>query len=321
MPRYITNMAMTAKIEATAGTDAAPAAGTDGVLLIKGLDVTPVDITYAERNLLQPFFGGSQSLLANFNTKVSFSVELGGSGTAGTSAPWGTLLQACATAQASLATPNRVEHTPASTGLKTVTIYIYDDGVLHKLIGAMGSAKLSMKQGETPKLMFEFIGTYATVTAVALPTVTLTAWKVPLPVSKANVVDLTLGCTYSAGALSGGTVFASNGIEIDLGNSLQWVTTLSSERAEIVDHDMKCSFDLELSAAQEVTAMADLVANTTTGLGFTINGTAGNKLIVFAPALQRTRVRKAEENGVRLIGFEGKLLPSSGNDDIRIVQL
>jgi|GEM_PF-905727 len=324
MPRYTTNMAMTAKIESTAGTDAAPVAGTDGVLLIKGVDITPLDVKYAERNILQPFFGGSQSLIANYNTKVAFDVELAGGGAAALTtvgAPWGVLLRACATSQAALVTPNRIEHTPASTGLSTVTIYLYDDGVLHKLIGSMGSVKLMAKQGETPKLHFEFIGTYAAVTAVALPSPVLTAWKVPTPVSKANVIDITLGCTYATGAISGGTVFASNGLEIDFGNALQWFASLSSERADITDRDAKVRFDMELTAAQEVTAFTDIIANTVTGLGFTLSGAAGSKIIIFAPALQRTSIKKSEENGVRLVSFEGKLLPSAGNDDVRIVQL
>jgi hypothetical protein len=321
MARYTTNMGLTAKVEATAGTDAAPAAATDGVLIVKGIDITPVDITYADRNLLQPFFGGSQSLIGTYSAKCKFDVEASGSGTAGTSAVWGTLLQGCATAQASLTTPTRVEHTPVSSGLKTLTIYVYDDGVLHKLIGAVGSAKFSAKQGETPKFSFEFIGTYSAVTAIALPAITLTAWKVPLPVNKTNVVDITLGATYSGGALTGGTVFGSNGIEIDFGNKTSWVATLSSERGELTDRDSKCSFELELTAAQEVTAMSDILSNNLTSIGFTINGTAGNKLLVFAPSLQRTSIKKAEENGVRLLGFEGKLIPSSGNDEWRFVQL
>jgi len=322
MPRYITNMGLLAKVETTAGTDASPAAATDGMLMIKGVNITPIDVNYADRNLLQPFFGGSLSLVATYSAKVTFDVEASGSGTAGTSALWGALLQGCGTAQASLTTPTRIEHTPVSSSLKTLTIYLYDDGALHKLIGAVGNAKFSAKQGEVPKFSFEFIGTYSAVTAVALPAITLTGWKPPLPMNKANVVDITLGCTYSAGALTGGTVFGSNGIEVDFGNKTSWIATLTSERAELTDRDTSCSFELELTAAQEVTAMSDILANNTTGLGFTINGTAGNKLILFAPTLQRTAIKKVDENGIRLLGFDGKLVPSSaGNDEFRFVQL
>ena len=321
MPRYSRNVVILAKVETTSGTEAVPSTSTDGVLLAGDFSVDPLNITYAERNLLLPYFGGSQSLIATANTRASFSCELAGSGTAGTAAPWGPLLQGCATAQASLTTPTRVEHTPVSASLKSLTIYIYDDGVLHKLIGAMGNCKLSAKIGETPKLAFDFIGSYSAVTVVALPSPTLTAWKVPLPMNKANVVDITLGCSYSAGALSGGTVFPSTGIEIDFGNRTTFFTSLGAERAGLTDRSSTCSFELELTAAQEVTAMSDINANTVAGLGFTINGTAGNNIIVFAPRLQRTAARKVDRVGERLVGFDGKLLPSAGNDEIRIVQV
>lgn len=321
MPRYARNMVIMAKVETTQGTDAVPVAGTDGVLIAGNVEISPMEITYAERNLLLPYFGGSQSLLAMVNTKISFSVELAGSGVATTAPRWGVLLQGCAAAEASLATPNRVEYTPVSTALKSLSIYLNDDGVQHKLLGAMGNAKLSCKIGETPKLMFEFLGTYAAPTAVALPSPTLTAWKVPLPMNKANVVDITFGCTYATGELTGGTAFGSTGLDIDFGNRSVFFSSLTREGADITDRSSTASFELELSAAQEVTALADMLANTTTGLGFTINGGVGSKILLFAPAMQRTAVRKVEREGVRLLAFDCKLVPVAGNDELRIVQV
>lgn len=321
MSRYARNMVVLARVEATNGTEIVPSAATDGVLLAGDVDISPLDITYAERNLLLPYFGGSQSLLAMVNTKVSFSCELAGSGTAATPPAWGKLLQGCATAEASLVTPSRVEYTPVSTLLKSLTIYLYDDGILHKLIGAMGNAKLSCKIGETPKLMFEFLGSYVVATAVALPNPTLTMWRTPLPISRANVVDITLGCTYATGALTGGTVFGSTGLEVDLGNRSAFTTTLSREAADITDRSSTCSFELFLTAAQEVTALADMLANGTTGLGFTINGATGFRIILHAPAMQRTATRKTDRDGMRMLAFDGKLVPVAGNDELRIVQV
>lgn len=321
MPRYTRNMLLTGKIETTPGTDATPIASADAVLLVENVDITPLEISYAQRKLLLPYFGGSLDLLGTYYSKVSFSCEAAGSGTAGTSAQWGDLLLACACAEASLTAPVRIETTPISTALKTITLYLYDDGVLHKLVGAMGNAKFSAKIGETPKWMFEFIGAYSPVSAVALPAATLTAWKVPKAMNKANVVDVTLGCTYATGALTGGTVFGSTGIEIDFGNKTSFFATLSSERAELTDRDSKFTTELELSAAQEVTAVTDMIANTTTGVGFTIGSVAGEKLIVFSPSLQRTSIKKADKDGIRLLGFDGKLVPLAGNDEWRFVQL
>ena len=106
------------------------------------------------------------------------------------------------------------------------------------------------------------------------------------------------------------------------GTKFGWIETLKNGgRAEATDRDSKCSFELELTAAEEVTALTDMLANTAAGIGFTINGSAGNKLIFFAPQLQRTSIKKVDKDGIRLLGFEGKLVPSAGNDEWRFVQL
>ena len=46
---------------------------------------------------------------------------------------------------------------------------------------------------------------------------------------------------------------------------------------------------------------------------------AGSKILLFAPAVQLTNPSKQELNGRRLIGFDLRLVPSSGNDDIKLV--
>lgn len=320
MPRYARNMALTAKIESVAGVNAAPSAASDGLLIAGDINVEPLNLTYAERNLLLPYFGGSQSLIASVNTKIGFSVEWSAGGAAGTAAPWSPLVQCCAAGQATLATPARIEHLPVSALLKTLTLELNDEGVKHTLTGAMGNMKLSAKVGETPKLMFELLGTYTPTAAAPLPTLNLSNWKVPLPVARANIIDVTLGGTYAAGALSGGTSFNSGGLEIDFGNKLSYLIGGSSERAEITDRNSTCNFEVELDAAQEVAAHAAMVSNTLTSIGFQIGNTAGNKLIFFAPAMQRTATKKVDRDGVRFVGFDGKLLPMAGNDEWRLVQ-
>ncbi|MCV2365533.1 hypothetical protein LNV23_18955 [Paucibacter sp. DJ1R-11] len=318
MPRYIKNTAILAKIETTAGTDAVPTGAADAVL-VSELSITPLEAQNVDRALVRPFFGASEQLVATAYLRCSFTVELAGSGTAATAPQWGDLLLACATAEALLATPNRVEYTPVSTALKTLTIYWYDDGVLHKMVGAMGNCKLSAKVGDRPKLMFDFMGVDAGISAATPSGVAFTAWKTPPTMAKANVVDITLGCTYATGALSGGSVVPSTGIELDLGNSVNFVALLSNERIDITDRQVSGHVDLDLTAAQEVSYMATVKANNTQGLGLTIGTAAGNKIILFAPAVQLINPTKQELNGSRLVGFDCRFVPVSGNDEVRLI--
>lgn len=318
MPRYIRNTVVLFKVEATAGVDATPAGAADAVL-VSDLTINALNAQNIDRALVRAFFGASEQLVGTANIQCSMTVELAGSGTAATAPQWGDLLLACAMSEASLATPNRVEYTPISTSLKTGTLYWYDDGVLHKALGTMGNAKLMAKVGDRPKLQFDFIGVDGGISAASPSGTAYTAWKTPVAMTKANVVDVTLGATYSAGALSGGTAYASTGLELDFGNSVQFVPTLTYESVDITDRQMTGAVQFDLTAANEVTFMANVKANTTQSLAITIGSAAGNKIIVHAPAVQLINPVKAELNGRRLIGYQLRVVPSSGNDELRIV--
>ncbi len=321
MPRYIRNTVILAKVETVIGTDAVPTGAADACL-VSAMTINPLSANNVSRDLVRGYFGGSEQLVATAFVTVDFTVELAGSAAAATAPQWGDLLIGCGMAESLLTTPNRVEYLPVSSALKTLTIYYHDDGVLHKLLGAMGTVKLSAKVGERPTLQFSFTGLDGGITAVANATPTLSAWKTPPTMTKANVVDITLGCTYSAGALASGTVYASTGLELDLGNTVNYTPLLSSDRIDLSQREVTGSVMFDLTAAQEVTFMASVKANTTQGLGFTIGTAAGNKIIIHAPAVQLINPSKGEVNGTRLIGYDLRLVPTaggSGNDELRIV--
>ncbi|MCV2359631.1 hypothetical protein LNV08_11690 [Paucibacter sp. TC2R-5] len=321
MARYIRNTVILAKVEVTPGTDAAPTGAADAVL-ISDMSITPLDAKNIDRALTRGYFGGAEQLTGPASVKCAFTVELAGSGTAATAPAWGDLLIGCAMAEALLATPNRVEYTPVSTLLKTLTIYYHLDGVLHKLLGAMGTCSLSAKVGERPVLKFEFIGLDGGVSAVANASPTMTPWKTPPAMTKANVVDITLGATYSLGAIASGVIYPSTGLEIQFGNQVSYTPLLSSERVDITDRAMTGHVDLDLTAAQAVTFMATVKANTTQSLALTIGLAAGNKIILHAPAVQLISPTTVELNGSALCGYDLRLVPSAGgagNDELRIV--
>lgn len=322
MPRYIKKTIITSKPETTAGTDALPTGAANAVLVTE-MSITPLDAQNIGRNLVRPYFGGSEQLVGPASVKISFSVELAGSGTAGTAPAWGNLLLGCAAGEGTLATPARVEYTPVTDALKTLTQYYYDDGVLHKLLGAMGNCTLSARVGDRPMLKFEFTGLDGGVSE-ASTTATYTPWKKPVAMTKANVIDITLGATYAAGAITGGQVYPSTGLELNFGNVVNFSAMLSNESVDISDRESSGSIELELTPAQEVAMMASVKANTTQSVALTIGLAAGNKIIVFAPAAQLFAPKKAELNGKRLIGFDVRFVPSpdgAGNDEWRIVVL
>lgn len=321
MTRLIRKTAILAKIETTSGTDAVPTGGSNAIQIID-FTPTPLDANNVEINPIVPYFGGLPSLVGTASVKLSFSVLLAGAGLAATAPAWGALLQACALAETTgLTTPNRVEYLPVTDSLKTITIYYYDDGVLHKLLGAFGNAKFSAKIGEAPKIMFDFVGLDGGIAAAANPSSDLTAWKTPVAVTKANVTDITLGCTYATGALSGGTVRNSTGLEFDLGNTVNFSPMLSTEEVVLTDRKVTGKVSVELPAADEVTFMASVKSNALQGLGFVVGTATGNKIMFHMPSVQLLAPKKEDVQGRRVIGYDLRAVPVAGNDELRIISL
>ncbi len=321
MARIAKKTVVLVKVETTAGTDAVPT-GAANAIQVMDLNITPLDASNIDTNPITSYFGGGVQLVGTASVKCSFSVLLAGSGTPANAPAWGALLLACGNAETTgLLTPNRVEYLPATDSLKTVTIYWYDDGLLHKLLGTFGNVKLSAKSGEAPKLTFDFVGLDGGVSATANATATLSGWKVPVGVTKANVTDINLGCTYAAGALSGGVAYNSTGLTLDFGNSISFAPMLGTEQVVFADRNMVGTVSLDLTAAQEVTQMAAVKANTLQSIGFVLGTTAGNKIMLHMPNVQLINPKKEEFNGMRLIGFDMRVLPLTGNDELRIVSL
>lgn len=320
MSRYIKNTVVLMALEAVAGVDIGPT-GADDAVLVSEMSITPLDAQNIDRNLVRGYFGASEQLVGPASVKISFSVELAGSGVAATPPAWGKLLLACAAGEGLLTGPARVEYTPVSSGLKTATCYYFDDGVLHKAVGVMGNAMLSAKVGARPMLKFEFVGLDAGISA-ANDSPVFTAWKTPVAMTKANVIDIKLGSNYAVGALTGGTDYASTGLDMNFGNTVNFTPLLSSETVDITDRQSTGTVELELTAAQEVALMASVKANQIQSLAIGIGLVAGNKIIVHAPAVQLLNPKKVDLNGKRLIGYDLRFVPTptgTGNDEWRIV--
>lgn len=319
MPRYQRNAAVLAKIETVYGTDAAPAGAADA-LLVSDLSITPLNAQNQDRNLLRGYLGGSDQLVGNSYKDVSFSVEIAGSGAAGTAPAWGKLLRMAGFAEAITAL-SRVEYTPISQVFESGTIYYYADGAVHKLLGCRGTVQFDMAQGARPTMKFKFMGLDGGVAAAANPSLTLSAWKQPLVITDPNTGDITLGCTYSAGALVGGTIYPSRGLTLDAGVSAQYIPTLGGQSVDITNRVSTGGVTLDLTAAQEVSMMASVQANTLQGLGLLHGVTAGNKVLFFAPSVQMINPKHTDFNGRILNTYDLRVLPVSGNDELRVVAL
>ena len=93
MPLLSRKRLILTKIESTYGTDSSPA-GTDAVL-VRNLEITPLESDTVSRDLIRPYLGNSEQLIAQARVAITFEVELAGSGSAGTASRVDSLLRAC----------------------------------------------------------------------------------------------------------------------------------------------------------------------------------------------------------------------------------
>lgn len=322
MPRNVRNQVILVKPEATYAVDSSPTGSANAILASKPR-ITPLQANNIDRDLVRPYFGGSEQLVGTRSVSCEFAVELAGSGTAGTAPAFGPLLRACALAETIVAS-TRVDYLPITANQESVTIYWYDDGVLHKLTGARGNCKLTMTSGDRPELMFSMQGLFTTPTAANPGSTSFAAFTTPLAVTDANSGDVTFGGTVSptgAPAITGGTAYPSLGIELDLGNSVQFTPLLGGETVDITQRALNGSVKLDLTAAQEVTFYGTVLAANLAAMSLQHGTVAGNRVIVHQPSVQLYDVTKEELNGRRLVGYRTRGVPTpagSGNDELRL---
>lgn len=318
MPRRTRNQIILAQIETTYGTSPGSFAGTDAIL-VSDLQMT-VPREGVSRDLIRGYMGASEELVGVRRAEISFTVELAGSGTAGTAPQWGKLLRACACAETTTA-GNRVEYTPITTALESISLRFENDGVRYIARGAMGNAKLNLNAYDRPTMEFTFKGFDVSSTVNANITPNFTAWQRPLIVSDANSAGFKVGCAYAAGALSGGTALISRGMTVDLGNNVQHMQLVGGEQIDITARETSGTGVVELSTTDEVQWRTDMNTNTLSNIGFSHGTTAGNKIVFFATNVQRLNNQIQDYQGRAMTSFDMRMLPASGNDEFRIVAL
>lgn len=317
--RLIRKTVILAKLETVYGQDANPT-GAANALVVSKMTINPLNAEYIKRDIIREYLGASEELPGASYVECGFDIELVGAGTVATAPAWGPLMRSIGFAE-TITAGQRVDYTPVSGGFESSTIYYYDDGVLHKLLGVRGTATLDLTVGQKPVISFKLMGIDGGISAVSNPSTTLTAWRVPQIVTDENSGDIIIGATHAvatAPAFTGGTPFPSQGLTIDLGITATFQKILGGKSVAITDREVTGSLKLKQTAAEEVAFMADVKSAKKSSIGL-IHGTVANdKVGVFLPAAQFKEPTKEELNGERLIGYKVRALPVAGNDEFRI---
>tara|TARA_A100001015_G_scaffold164065_1_gene182418 strand:+ start:2555 stop:3505 length:951 start_codon:yes stop_codon:yes gene_type:complete len=292
-------------IETESGTSEATIDAVDAVQVID-LSITPQSSDVVNRDVVRPYFGASEQLLANTKVECTFSVEMAGSGTPGTVPRYSKALEACGMKE-TVSGGNTVTYKPMSTGIETVTIHYNVDGVLHKAINCRGTFSLACEVGAIPRIDFTFTGEYVAPTASALPSITYGDQASPLIFKNGNTTGFEL-LSY-AGLLQS--------VTMDLGNTVEYRELVGGTTAkEVLITDRAASGSVSIEAPALGTKDYFAAALTEGSLGnlqFLHGTTAGNKVQFISSKVDIGDVAYSDMQGVVMLDIPFTLVPSASS--------
>jgi hypothetical protein len=298
MPLLTRKRLILLETETTYGTD--PTLDGADAILVRDLNITPLQSDVVSRDLVRPYLGASEQLLANTRVECTFSVELAGSGTAGTAPRYGK------------SASTSVTYAPVSSAFSSCTIYYNIDGVLHKVTGARGTFSLNMAVGEIPSIDFTFTGVYNTPTDTAAPSVTYANQATPVIAKQGNTTGFELlsysGCLQS--------------VTFDIGNTLVYRDLINcTKQVLLTDRASTGSVVIEApTMAQKNYFTAALSDGSLGNLLFQHGQTAGNIFDFASTRVDIGDVSYSDQDGIHMLTIPFTCVPSTtGNDEFNFV--
>lgn len=189
-PIYFDQKVLLAKIEATPGVDANPTGAANAILAMDG-KISPMEGADTSRDLDMPDGRANETIPTGLHGKITFSVELTASGTAGTPPAHGVLMRGCGCSE--VVTPGAsVEYARILSGYEALTIYFAIGRVRYVMLCSRGNAKINIQGAAVPKIEFEFTGLFTVPTDAAPATPDLTNFEEPLVATAENTPVFTI---------------------------------------------------------------------------------------------------------------------------------
>lgn len=295
------------KKETTYGTDSTPV-GTDA-LLVRNLEITPIEADIVSRDLIRPYLGNSPQLLANSRVSLTFQVELAGSGTAGTAPRYGSVLQACGLSETVVASTS-VTYAPVSSAFSSASIYFNNDGIRHILTGCRGTFTMNAAVGEIPTMDFTMIGVYNAPTDTALPSTTYSAQASPLIFKQGNTSAFQFfsyaGCLQS--------------VTLDVSNTTVYRELVGCTKEVLITNrapNGTVMIEAPTLATKDYFGLAQ--TETTGNLTFLHGTTGGNRVTFTAGQCDVSNPTYADQDGVQMLSIPYVAVPTTaGNDELSL---
>lgn len=308
MPLLSRKRLILAKSEATYGTDPTPT-GAANAILVRNLEITPLQAETVSRDLIRPYLGVSDQLLAQTRVEVTFEVELAGSGAAGTAPAYGPVLKACGLSETVVATTS-VTYAPVSSSFSSCTIYFHNDGIRHKVTGCRGTWSVSAEVGAIPFITFTMTGIYNAPTDEALPSPTYANQAAPLIFKNGNTSNFSIfsysGCLQS--------------LNFDLANEIVYRELVGCTKEVLITNRAPsgtCVIEAPSIATKDFFTIAN--GSSTGSISFQHGSTAGN-IVTFTTAQSDIgSPTYSDQDGIQMLNLPYLAIPTSaGNDELAL---
>ncbi len=309
MPLLSRKRLILAKTESTYGTDPTPT-GSANAILVRNLEITPLQADTVTRDLIRPYLGNSDQLLAQTRVEVTFEVELAGSGTAGTAPAYGPVLKACGLSETVVATTS-VTYAPVSASFSSVTIYFHNDGIRHKVTGCRGTFELNAEVGQIPVISFTMTGIYNAPTDEALPSPTYANQSAPLIFKNGNTSNFSIfsysGCLQS--------------LSFQMANEVIYRELVGCTKESLIVNRAPAG-DVVIEAPSIATKdfFAIATGSSTGSISFQHGGTAGNIVTFTTAQSDIANPSYSDQDGIQMLNLPYVAVPTSaGNDELSLV--
>ena len=187
--------------------------------------------------------------------------------------------------------PANVLYAPASASIPSVTIYLYLDGVLTKLVGCRGSFNMSLTSGGIGRLSFTFQGMFLSKEDAAVPAAAYDATRPPPFKGGAMLVD------RKAAALES--------LNFDLGNEQTFPDNPNATEGFDPSIITRRNITGSINPLETLIATRDIMADFRSGTQRIVHArygvTAGNRVGVTVPAALYTGQTPGDRSGLATV--------------------
>ncbi|MDD2680435.1 MAG: hypothetical protein PHO03_06535 [Candidatus Omnitrophica bacterium] len=296
-----------AKVETTPGSDIVPTAAANAIMAY--------DVSIEVKGDMKERYAGNVDRSAHVQIRgktvvdVKFSVELKGSGVAGTAPLWGALMKACDRLEVAN-TGTNVIYTPAVATSETCTIYANIDGILHKILGCAGDCEIDLTSGEKPMLNFTLSGIYAMPTDIPIAAVSFDT----------TAPTIVKGTTTTFGSYAA----IIEKLILKFGNKIVERTDFNATEGvkSFIVTDRNPAGTMTCEAVLRATTNADFWTyfngGTSKALSLVLGATSGNIVTIAAPVCVLSAPKYGDRDGLRTFDVDFQMARSVGNDEMTI---